>query len=507
MSCDDINQSRLNGEGGVDFAVYMLDMSGVVTNWGPDAQRISGYTAREVVGQHVRRFYTAEDRAIGAPETAIVIAKRDGRYQAEGWSVCKDGRHFWAAIVINAMYGEAGKTLGFAKIVHDLTEKRRTDLALRETEQRFRAFAEMSTDWFWEQDANLRFVRDSLIPLTSLPTDVGKTRWDLADPAMNPDRWDVHKAVLGARLPFRDFRWERIGIDGKRRYMSTSGDPILDQTGTFQGYHGTGRDLTADVEAAVALQLAKEQAEAASRAKSEFLANMSHELRTPLHAIIGFSELLHEQTIISARQKSEEWASEVLSSARHLLQLINSALDLSRLEAGRYDIAEDRVDLAAAVYSCSKMVQRQAAENKVQLDCLIPEGGVLLLADEIALKQIVLNLLANAVKFSPEGGVISISAGHVENGDIALIVADTGIGIDPAALPWLCEPFTQADASIARKYGGSGLGLAISSKLMALHGGTLEIDSAPGQGTTVRALFPAARSVSTSGRSAGTNVG
>jgi PAS domain S-box-containing protein len=496
MSCDDVIQSPPNADGGVDdYAVYILDTSGVVTNWGPDAQRILGYTAREAVGQHVRRFYTEEDRTIGTPDAAIVIAKHEGRYQAEGWIVCKDGRHFWAAIVINAMCDDAGRIVGFAKIIHDLTEKRRTDQALRESEQRFRAFAEMSTDWFWEQDANLRFVRDSHIPLTSLPTDVGKTRWDLADPAMNPDQWAVHKAVLHARLPFRDFRWERIGIDGKRRYMSTSGAPIFDQAGIFQGYHGTGRDLTADVETAVALQFAKEQAEAASRARSEFLANMSHELRTPLHAIVGFSELINEQTSVATREKSKEWAGEVLTSAQHLLHLVNDVLELSRLEADRYDIAENKVDLADAVNSCLNMIRRQAAENKVRLDCLIPEEGLFLLADQLAVKQVILNLLSNAVKFSFEGGVISIRAGHMENGDVAVIVADAGIGIDPAALPSLFEPFTQADASIVRKYGGSGLGLAISSKLMALHSGMLEIDSAPGQGTTVRALFPAARSI------------
>jgi diguanylate cyclase (GGDEF)-like protein/PAS domain S-box-containing protein len=150
-------------------------------------------------------------------------------------------------------------------------------------EQKLKAFAEMSADWFWEQGPDLRFRQQSNIPLTSLPTDVGRTRWDFADPAMDPSRWDVHKADLAARRPFRDFRWERIQIDGKRRYMSTSGDPLFDEAGIFAGYHGTGRDITADVMVAKALCLAKEQAESANLAN----ANLVTALRFANDAIIG----------------------------------------------------------------------------------------------------------------------------------------------------------------------------------------------------------------------------
>jgi signal transduction histidine kinase len=368
--------------------------------------------------------------------------------------------------------------------------------ALRESEQKLKAYAEMAADWFWEQDADLRFSCDSRIPLISLPTDIGMTRWEFADPAMDPRRWDVHKADLAARRPFRDFRWERIRIDGKRRYMSTSGDPVFDDAGKFIGYRGTGRDVTADVEAAAELRLAKERAEAANRAKSEFLANMSHELRTPLHAIIGFAELIHGQAIGRLRDKYVEWAGDILSSGRHLLDVINGVLELSRIEAGRYDLADDTVDLALVVRACLGMVRLQAEANRVHIDCAIEDAIVR--ADRRAVKQIVLNLLTNAVKFTPADGLVSIRASKAANGMLTLIVADTGIGIKPAALALLCEPFTQADASINRTYGGTGLGLAISRKLVALHDGTLTIESTPGLGTTVRVAFPAARVIAKS---------
>jgi signal transduction histidine kinase len=365
--------------------------------------------------------------------------------------------------------------------------------ALRESERRLKAYAEMAADWFWEQGADLRFVRDSKIPHTSLPTDIGKTRWELGDPAMSEHRWELHKADLAARRSFRDFHWERIGIDGKRRYMSTSGDPIFSEAGVFLGYRGTGRDRTAGVEAEEDLRQAKELAEAANRAKSEFLANMSHELRTPLHSIIGFGELIHDQASGRIGDNYVEWSGEILDSGRHLLDMINELLELSKIETGRFELLNESIDLAGIAQACVGMVRLQAEANRVRIDCAIGETEADLRADRRALKQILLNLLTNAVKFTPADGHISITTERTSNGGIALIVADTGIGIDPAALSTLCEPFTQADASISRRFGGTGLGLAISSRLAALHGGALTIESTPERGTTVRVAFPAER--------------
>jgi signal transduction histidine kinase len=403
-----------------------------------------------------------------------------------------------AAVVLAAIGAAIGFTILFNVIIAQFRRQQeqnvrlnQSETALCASERKLKAYAGMAADWFWEQNADLRFVVDSHIPMASRPTDVGKTRWDLADPAMDPHRWDAHKADLAARRPFRNFRWERIGTDGNRRHMSTSGDPIFDEMGVFLGYHGTGRDMTTDVNAAEELRQAKEQAEAASRAKSEFLANMSHELRTPLHAIIGFSELIRTQTDGRIGENYVAWAGDILASGRHLLDLINGVLDLSRIEAGRYDVADDRVDLAIVARACRGMLRLQAEANEVHVECAIADAVVR--ADRRAMKQIVLNLLTNAVKFTPPGGTVSIQADEAENGDMVLVVADTGIGIEPAALASLCEPFTQADASISRKYGGTGLGLAICRKLAALHEATLTIASAPGEGTTVRVTFPASR--------------
>lgn len=373
---------------------------------------------------------------------------------------------------------------------------RESAAALQKREQQLQAFADMSADWFWEQDAELRFTTSPATAQSMAPDGaslLGQLRWEVNDTSQAPERWAAHIQDVLAHKPFRDFRFSQMRPDGKLHHVSISGDPIFDEAGRFLGYHGTGRDITVDVEAAEELRSAKEQAEAANRTKSEFLANMSHELRTPLNAIIGFSELLHGQTLGRLADNQMEATEAILTSGRHLLDIINSILELSRIEAGHFDLMDETVNLARVAGRCLVMIRLSAEEKRIRIDCALTESELELRADSRAVKQVMLNLLTNAVKFTPADGTVSVRTECTSSGDLVLIVADTGIGIDPAALARLGAPFTQADASITRRYGGTGLGLAISRKLMGLHGGTLTIESVLGQGTTVRATFPAAR--------------
>jgi PAS domain S-box-containing protein len=400
------------------------------------------------------------------------------------------------AIAFTALFAVIG--LQFRKQKDHARELVRAAEKLRASERQFRDFAEISSDWFWEQDAQCRFrwlSKTALFNRTGDRSYLGATRRQLSNQDGSEPHWVEHEAILAARQPFRDFRYQLRSIEGKIRYVSASGRPMFDDAGTFIGYRGTARDVTAEVEVADELCRAKEAAEAASRAKSEFLASMSHELRTPLNAIIGFSELMQMRRPGQAGDDYAAWASDILASGRHLLEVINDVLEWARIEAGRYVLAQDRVDLAAAVRACLAMVRLQAEAKRVTLECSIADREILLRADSRAVRQIVLNLLTNAVKFTPEGGVVSVRGGRVANGDIVLVVADTGIGIDATVLASLGQPFTQADASISRTYGGSGLGLSISRRFVALHGGELTIESVPGKGTTVRVIFPAARAL------------
>jgi two-component system cell cycle sensor histidine kinase PleC len=321
----------------------------------------------------------------------------------------------------------------------------------------------------------------------------GKRRWEVNDASQAPEQWANHRMDLLARRPFGDFRFARPAVGGKVQHVSINGVPKFDETGAFAGYRGTGRDITELVEAEAELRQSKDQAEASSAAKSSFLANMSHELRTPLNAIIGFAELLQMRQTGRITEDYVGWAGDILDSGRHLLDLINDVLELSRIEAGRYELAENNVDLGAVSRSCLAMIRSVANKSEVRVECAIPIRTAVVRGDQRSIKQVMLNLLTNAVKFTRAGGNVSVGIERGTDGTIALVVADTGIGIDPEALPRLGKPFVQADASTSRRYGGSGLGLAISFRLVELHGGTLTIKSAVGQGTSVRVTFPESR--------------
>ena len=235
-------------------------------------------------------------------------------------------------------------------------------------------------------------------------------------------------------------------------------------------------------------------AETANRAKTEFLANMSHELRTPLNAIIGFSEMIATGSVGSrADAKSQDYARDINNSGQHLLQLINDILDLTKIEAGRLDLHDEMVDLALVIESCLSMVRNRAERGGLILERRLPETPCTLLADERKLKQIILNLLTNAVKFTPRGGTVTISATVAPEAGCHIRVTDTGIGMARDDIPRALSPFTQVDGGISREYEGTGLGLSITKALVELHGGVLGIDSEAGAGTTVTISLPAAR--------------
>lgn len=239
---------------------------------------------------------------------------------------------------------------------------------------------------------------------------------------------------------------------------------------------------------------ARDNAEEASRIKSQFLAMMSHELRTPLNAIIGFSEMIETQALGPVGvQRYVEYARDVHTSGRHLLELINDILDMSKIEAGKYVLHRTEVDMTAVVRRCTRMVRLRADEAGIEIvepgDGEMPPGGATVLADERALNQILLNLLSNAIKFTDRGGRVTVSTEIVAD-EMHIAVTDTGIGIAPEDLGRVGTPFEQIDNRHTRRHAGTGLGLALTRSLTEMHGGRIDIRSQLGVGTRVCVILP-----------------
>jgi len=239
---------------------------------------------------------------------------------------------------------------------------------------------------------------------------------------------------------------------------------------------------------------ALEQAKLANRAKTEFLAAMSHELRTPLNAIIGFAEMMKRQLMGPLGNTTYlEYSDAVHQSGLHLLGIVNDVLDLAKIEAGKAELSDERVDVRQTVEASLRMVRERAAAANIEIGSTFGHNVSEITADRRKLLQILVNLLSNSIKFTPAGGRVWITGNLSDDGDLALAISDTGIGMAESDIPTALMPFGQIDSALSRKYDGTGLGLPLTQRLVELHGGTLTINSAVGVGTTVTALFPKAR--------------
>ena len=247
----------------------------------------------------------------------------------------------------------------------------------------------------------------------------------------------------------------------------------------------------ADVERLnVRYQTEREAAREASRVKSEFLTNMSHELRTPLNAVIGYSEILLKQMFGPLPPRYLDYTGDILASGRHLLDVINDILDMSRIESGKYNLLIEPVDVQALMQSAIRFVEERAATKKQELRLTIAEPVPPMVVDARAIKQVMLNLVGNAVKFTQPGGRIEVDVRSQPDGRLAIAVRDNGPGIEAHHLPHVLKPFWQAEEARRRTHEGTGLGLSISSKLVELHGGELDISSTVGRGTVVTVRLP-----------------
>ena len=400
--------------------------------------------------------------------------------------------------------------------LRDVTEQHAALEFSNQARGRLEDFLECSADWLWEADANgqLSFLSSRITQIAGQPAallvcrrfgDIGT----FTEPAVE----DLTATdAFHDRQPFRDYEFQVEDRNGEVRRQQISGVPVFDPlSGRFLGFRGTGTDVSQQVadrdaldrtnqqldatlqalrEKNTALALAFDEADSANRTKSQFLANISHELRTPLNAIIGFSEILRMEFFGAiGNEQYRSYAGDIHTSASHLLDLITDILELATLDAGKRKLNYLDVALNDEVRYGLRLIHEESERKDLVVDVSLDPDLPQIQADRRSVRQMVTNLLTNAVKFTPSGGRISIST--AQGDDAALLtVRDTGVGIPPEDMDRVTQPFERGAQDYSRKQEGSGLGLALTKSLVEMHGGTVEISSRVGEGTAVQLTLP-----------------
>ncbi|MFA5350953.1 MAG: PAS domain-containing sensor histidine kinase [Candidatus Omnitrophota bacterium] len=283
--------------------------------------------------------------------------------------------------------------------------------------------------------------------------------------------------IVSHPLRYVENKNENMLRNGERVWIAWTNKAILDKDGRVGGVFSIGNNITKLKQAEEEILKAKEAAESANKTKSAFLANMSHELRTPLNAIIGFSELVKDESVGALNGKQKEYLNYVWESGKHLLSLINEVLDLSKVEAGKMELELTEFDLKELLKKSLMFISEKAMKQEITLLTDIEEGVGIIKADERKIKQVVFNLLSNAMKFTPKGGKVSIQAKIAGENEVLICVWDTGIGVEAKDSQKIFSEFEQISSEYSRQYAGTGLGMPLSKKFIELHGGKMWFES------------------------------
>ena len=463
-----------------DYAIFMTDRDGNITNWNIGAQHILGYSEQEVVGKNASKFFTPEDRAKGVPRQELATAAVEGRAEDERWHMRRDGSRFWASGIVTPIRDNAGVLIGFSKVMRDMTEQNKL------TEERDRFFA-LSMDMLCivHLDGRFQRVNPAFQKVLGFSEEEFLTMnlFELVHPEDRPKTvTEYEKLATGEPTTFMENRLR--AKDQTYRWVAWSYFPVPEDGLAF----GVGRDTTEVRRMQEVIRLRAEELENANRVKDEFLATMSHELRTPLTSILGWSRLLDSNQL---GEKERERAIQVIQrNAQAQSKLIEDLLDVSRIITGKLKIESEPISFASITDSVVNSLRPAVDAKELNLVSEIDPAAGPILGDPARLQQIVTNLLSNAIKFTPNGGRIEIFLDRSEK-HVRLTVRDTGVGISHEHLPHIFERFRQVDSSNVRAHGGLGLGLAIVDYLVRQQAGTVMAESeGVGKGAAFTVEFP-----------------
>jgi PAS domain S-box-containing protein len=469
-----------------DYAIFLLDKTGHVASWNKGAQRIKGYAPAEILGRHLSVFYTEEAKARRWPDYELQMAGANGQFEDEGWRLRKDGSAFWASVVITALKDAKGALQGFSKITRDLSERRRHEEALRQSEERFRLMVESVKDY-----AIFMLDPDGIVASWNAgaerikgykpPEIIGQHFSVFYPEEARGKKWPEQELTAAREKGRFEDEGLRVRKDGTTFWANVALTPVRGPDGGLRGYAKVTRDLT-DRRRVEALEKAEKQT-------NEFLAMLAHELRNPLAPIRNALHLLAKKP---TSDPAELWVRDVLQRQTiQMTRLVDDLLDVSRITRSTVALNKITVDLRQLIREAVDGSMQWFQARQQEMAVAVPEEKLEVDADPVRLNQVVQNLLHNAAKFTPNGGKIELSAGR-EGKEVVLSVKDNGIGMTPELAASAFELFKQGQQGLDRPEGGLGVGLTLVERLVRLHGGTVRAYSeGPGKGSRFVVRLPA----------------
>ena len=465
-----------------NFDGYFVDLN-------PAWERTLGFTIEELKTKPFLDFVHPDDQESTIAEAETIMATGKDVVSFENRYRCKGGGYRW---ILWSATVSLEKRLYYA-VGRDITRRKQVEDALEREQSLLSTFLDNTPDHIYFKDRASRFIRinktmTKLFHLSDAEEAIGKTDAEFFTEEHAQQAFADEQEVMRSGAPMEAKEEKETWRSGQETWVSSTKAPLFDKTGEIIGTFGISRDITERVYAQAELQAAKEASEYANRAKSDFLANMSHELRTPLNAIIGFAEILRDELVGQIKTEQKELVTDIHTSGRHLLDMINDILDLSKIEAGTMDLDFETFSLMETMEEVNTVVNALASKKRIQLTRGF-EQDIAITADKTKFKQILYNLLANGVKFTNEGGRVTTKL-EISGNLLLIRVIDNGVGISPEDQEMLFQAFTQVDTSKARAHEGTGLGLALTKRLVELHGGEIWVESTVGEGSTFSFTLP-----------------